>query len=116
MEAKIKLFVSVKYVLAETEMFQKKLDETTVLLRELQDVQRDRLSTKPPPNTVCLLAPSTKELQIGKFYWSLRLNWQYVLKSLNYPVPTLCMLLVLPVLCAKHRQGVGRAGSDVKDL
>lgn len=50
----------------ETERFQKKLDETTVLLRELQEVQNDRLSTKPPLNTVCLLAPSTKELQIAE--------------------------------------------------
>ncbi|XP_071973792.1 bromodomain-containing protein 7 [Engystomops pustulosus] len=50
----------------ETERFQKKLDETTVLIRELQEVQNDRLSTKPPPNMVCLLAPSTKELQIAE--------------------------------------------------
>ncbi|XP_073515462.1 bromodomain-containing protein 7 [Phyllobates terribilis] len=50
----------------ETEKFQKKLDETTVLLRELQEVQNDRLSTKPPPNMVCLLAPSAKELQIAE--------------------------------------------------
>ncbi|XP_073432278.1 bromodomain-containing protein 7 isoform X2 [Dendrobates tinctorius] len=49
----------------EAEKFQKKLDETTVLIRELQEVQNDRLSTKPPPNMVCLLAPSTKELQIA---------------------------------------------------
>ncbi|KAM4017672.1 bromodomain-containing protein 7 [Anomaloglossus baeobatrachus] len=50
----------------EAETFQKKLDETTVLLRELQEVQNDRLSTKPPLNMVCLLAPSTKELQIAE--------------------------------------------------
>ncbi|XP_069822039.1 bromodomain-containing protein 7 [Dendropsophus ebraccatus] len=70
-------FVSLKSVLGlgifdetfdneETEKFQKKLDETTVLLRELQEVQSDRLSTKPPHNMVCLLAPSTKELQIAE--------------------------------------------------
>ncbi|XP_066440054.1 bromodomain-containing protein 7 isoform X2 [Eleutherodactylus coqui] len=57
----------------ETEKFQKKLDETTVLLRELQEVQNDRLSTKPPPNMVCLLAPSAKELQIAeKIYENLK--------------------------------------------
>ncbi|XP_044126176.1 bromodomain-containing protein 7 [Bufo gargarizans] len=50
----------------ETERFQKKLDETTVLLRELQEAQNDRLSTKPPPNMVCLMAPSAKELQIAE--------------------------------------------------
>ncbi|XP_040266658.1 bromodomain-containing protein 7 [Bufo bufo] len=50
----------------ETERFQKKLDETTVLLRELQEAQNDRLSTKPPPNMVCLIAPSAKELQIAE--------------------------------------------------
>ncbi|XP_069594590.1 bromodomain-containing protein 7 isoform X4 [Ranitomeya imitator] len=49
----------------EAEKFQKKLDETTVLILELQEVQNDRLSTKPPPNMVCLLAPSTKELQLA---------------------------------------------------
>ncbi|CAN2389556.1 lysine-acetylated histone binding [Pristimantis euphronides] len=50
----------------EAEKFQKKLDETTVLLRELQEVQNERLSTKPPPNMVCLLAPSAKELQLAE--------------------------------------------------
>ncbi|KAM4614354.1 bromodomain-containing protein 7 isoform 2-T2 [Discoglossus pictus] len=50
----------------EVEEFQKKLDETTMLLRELQEVQKERLSTKPPPNMVCLLAPSAKELQIAE--------------------------------------------------
>ncbi|XP_063801411.1 bromodomain-containing protein 7 isoform X2 [Pseudophryne corroboree] len=49
----------------ETKRFQKKLDETTKLLRDLQEVQNERLSTKPPPNMVCLLAPSTKEVQIA---------------------------------------------------
>ncbi|XP_075693636.1 bromodomain-containing protein 7 isoform X2 [Rhinoderma darwinii] len=51
---------------AEAEKFQKKLDETTVLLRELQEAQNDRLSTKPPLNMVCLLAPSAKELQAAE--------------------------------------------------
>ncbi|XP_053305538.1 bromodomain-containing protein 7 isoform X2 [Spea bombifrons] len=49
----------------EAERFQKKLDETTGLLRELQEVQSERLSTKPPPNTVCLLAPSARETQLA---------------------------------------------------
>ncbi|NP_001082592.1 bromodomain-containing protein 7 [Xenopus laevis] len=50
----------------EAEKIQQKLDETTRLLQELQEVQYDRLSTKPPPNMVCLLAPSAKELQIAE--------------------------------------------------
>ncbi|XP_053555531.1 bromodomain-containing protein 7 isoform X2 [Bombina bombina] len=50
----------------EAEQFQKKLDETTKLLRELQEVQNERLSTKPPPNMVCLLAPSAKEFHIAE--------------------------------------------------
>ncbi|XP_056382332.1 bromodomain-containing protein 7 isoform X2 [Hyla sarda] len=67
-------FVSLKSVLGifdetldneEAEKIQRKLDETTVLIRELQEVQNDRLSTKPPPNMICLLAPSAKELQIA---------------------------------------------------
>uniref|UniRef100_A0A672QSS2 Bromodomain-containing protein 7-like n=1 Tax=Sinocyclocheilus grahami TaxID=75366 RepID=A0A672QSS2_SINGR len=37
----------------EAEHFQKKLDETTVLLRELQKVQKERLSAKQPPNIIC---------------------------------------------------------------
>ncbi|CAI9588259.1 unnamed protein product [Staurois parvus] len=49
----------------EAEKFQRKLDETTRLLWELQEVQNERLSTKPPPNMVCLLAPSVKEVQIA---------------------------------------------------
>ncbi|XP_057710730.1 bromodomain-containing protein 7 isoform X2 [Corythoichthys intestinalis] len=45
---------------------QQKLDETTLLLRELQEAQRERLSTKQPPNMICLLAPTTKELELAE--------------------------------------------------
>uniref|UniRef100_A0A674BEL3 Bromodomain containing 7 n=1 Tax=Salmo trutta TaxID=8032 RepID=A0A674BEL3_SALTR len=50
---------------AETQHFQQKLDETTKLLRELQEAQRERLSVKQPLN-ICLLAPTTKELQLAE--------------------------------------------------
>ncbi|KAJ8249015.1 hypothetical protein GJAV_G00230270 [Gymnothorax javanicus] len=50
----------------EAKQFQQKLDQTTLLLRELQEVQNERLSTKPPPNIICLLAPSAKELQLAE--------------------------------------------------
>ncbi|XP_016003087.2 bromodomain-containing protein 7 isoform X2 [Rousettus aegyptiacus] len=50
----------------EAEMFQKKLDETTRLLRELQEAQNERLSTRPPPNTICLLGPSYRELHLAE--------------------------------------------------
>ncbi|XP_074865056.1 bromodomain-containing protein 7 [Carettochelys insculpta] len=50
----------------EAEIFQKKLDETTKLLRELQDAQNERLSTKPPPNMICLLGPSYKEMLLAE--------------------------------------------------
>ncbi|XP_072527717.1 bromodomain-containing protein 7 [Salminus brasiliensis] len=50
----------------EAEQFQKKLDETTLLLRDLQEAQRERLSAKQPPNIICLLAPTTKELQLAE--------------------------------------------------
>ncbi|XP_036391207.1 bromodomain-containing protein 7 [Megalops cyprinoides] len=50
----------------EAKQFQQKLDETTLLLRELQEVQNERLSTKPPPNIICLLAPSARELQLAE--------------------------------------------------
>ncbi|CAM5150704.1 unnamed protein product [Eretmochelys imbricata] len=50
----------------EAEIFQKKLDETTKLLRELQDAQNERLSTKPPPNMICLLGPSYKEMHLAE--------------------------------------------------
>nr|XP_061820543.1 bromodomain-containing protein 7-like isoform X1 [Nerophis lumbriciformis] len=45
---------------------QQKLDETTKLLRDLQEAQRERLSTKQPPNMICLLAPTTKELELAE--------------------------------------------------
>lgn len=51
--------------LLEAEHFQQKLDETTVLLRELQKAQKERLSSKQPPNIICLLAPTAKELELG---------------------------------------------------
>ncbi|XP_033012653.1 bromodomain-containing protein 7 isoform X2 [Lacerta agilis] len=50
----------------EAEVFQKKLDETTKLLQELQDAQNERLSTKPPPNMICLLGPSYKEMHLAE--------------------------------------------------
>ncbi|KAI5626176.1 bromodomain-containing protein 7 [Silurus asotus] len=50
----------------EAEQFQKKLDETTVLLRDLHEAQRERLSAKQPPNMICLLAPTAKELQLAE--------------------------------------------------
>uniref|UniRef100_A0A8C8F8C3 Bromo domain-containing protein n=1 Tax=Oncorhynchus tshawytscha TaxID=74940 RepID=A0A8C8F8C3_ONCTS len=49
----------------EAQHFQQKLDETTKLLCELQEAQRERLSVKQPLN-ICLLAPTTKELQLAE--------------------------------------------------
>lgn len=49
----------------EAEVFQRKLDETTRLLRELQEAQNERLSTRPPPNMICLLGPSYREMHLG---------------------------------------------------
>ncbi|XP_074521877.1 bromodomain-containing protein 7 isoform X2 [Halichoeres trimaculatus] len=46
--------------------FQQKLDETTKLLRDLQEAQRERLSAKQPPNMICLLAPTVKELELAE--------------------------------------------------
>ncbi|XP_022052806.1 bromodomain-containing protein 7 [Acanthochromis polyacanthus] len=46
--------------------FQHKLDETTKLLRDLQEAQKERLSAKQPPNMICLLAPTAKELELAE--------------------------------------------------
>ncbi|XP_004704738.1 bromodomain-containing protein 7 isoform X2 [Echinops telfairi] len=50
----------------EAEIFQRKLDETTKLLRELQEAQNERLSTRPPPNMICLLGPSYREIYLAE--------------------------------------------------
>ena len=50
----------------EAEVFQRKLDETTKLLRELQGAQNERLSTRPPPNMICLLGPSYREMHLAE--------------------------------------------------
>ncbi|KAM7057771.1 bromodomain-containing protein 7 isoform 3-T3 [Molossus nigricans] len=50
----------------EAEVFQRKLDETTRLLRELQEAQNERLSARPPPNTICLLGPSYREIHLAE--------------------------------------------------
>ncbi|XP_059120505.1 bromodomain-containing protein 7 isoform X2 [Peromyscus eremicus] len=50
----------------EAEVFQRKLDETTRLLRELQEAQNERLSTRPPPNMICLLGPSYREMYLAE--------------------------------------------------
>ncbi|XP_035538036.1 bromodomain-containing protein 7 isoform X2 [Morone saxatilis] len=46
--------------------FQQKLDETTKLLCDLQEAQKERLSAKQPPNMICLLAPTAKELELAE--------------------------------------------------
>ncbi|XP_058010905.1 bromodomain-containing protein 7 isoform X2 [Ahaetulla prasina] len=51
---------------SEAEVFQRKLDETTKLICDLQDAQNERLSTKPPPNMICLLGPSYKEMHLAE--------------------------------------------------
>lgn len=50
----------------EAREFQEKLDETTQLLGELQEAQKERLSTPQPPNIICLLAPTVKEVQLAE--------------------------------------------------
>ncbi|XP_029464378.1 bromodomain-containing protein 7 isoform X1 [Rhinatrema bivittatum] len=50
----------------EAEVFQRKLDETTTLLQDLQEAQNERLSTRPPPNMICLLGPSFREIQLAE--------------------------------------------------
>ncbi|NXF07180.1 BRD7 protein, partial [Smithornis capensis] len=54
------------FSITEAEIFQRKLDETTKLIRELQDAQNERLSTKPPPNMICLLGPSYREMHLAE--------------------------------------------------
>ncbi|XP_067905520.1 bromodomain-containing protein 7 isoform X2 [Heterodontus francisci] len=50
----------------ECGMFQKKLDETTKLLQDLQQAQNERFSTRPPSAVLCLLGPSIRELLIAE--------------------------------------------------
>ncbi|XP_043562889.1 bromodomain-containing protein 7 isoform X1 [Chiloscyllium plagiosum] len=50
----------------ESGMFQKKLDETTKLLQDLQQAQNERFSTRPPSATLCLFGPSIRELLIAE--------------------------------------------------
>ncbi|XP_028330977.1 bromodomain-containing protein 7 [Gouania willdenowi] len=45
---------------------QQKLNQTTKLLQDLQEAQKERLSAKQPPNMICLLAPTTKELELAE--------------------------------------------------
>ncbi|XP_078256530.1 bromodomain-containing protein 7 [Rhinoraja longicauda] len=51
---------------AECEMFQKKLDETTKLLQDLQQAQNERFGTRPPSAMLCLLGPSIRELLLAE--------------------------------------------------
>ncbi|XP_051883978.1 bromodomain-containing protein 7 [Pristis pectinata] len=50
----------------ECEMFQRKLDETTKLLQDLQQAQNERFGTRPPSAMLCLLGPSIRELLIAE--------------------------------------------------
>lgn len=58
--------VSLSPPVTEALQVQQKLDETTKLLRDLQEAQKERLSAKQPPNMICLLAPTAKEVELGK--------------------------------------------------
>ncbi|XP_072374328.1 bromodomain-containing protein 7 [Scyliorhinus torazame] len=51
---------------AESGMFQKKLDETTKLLQDLQQAQNERFGTRPPSAMLCLLGPSIREMLIAE--------------------------------------------------
>ncbi|XP_023589244.1 bromodomain-containing protein 7-like [Trichechus manatus latirostris] len=48
----------------EAEVFQRKLDESTKLIREFQEAQNERLSTRPASNMICLLGPSYREMHL----------------------------------------------------
>ena len=69
--------------LTEAEMFQKKLDETTRLLRELQEAQNERLSTRPPPYMICLLGPSYREMHLGRSHLREKETWG-IFKGKNF--------------------------------
>lgn len=58
--------VSLSLTVTEALQVQQKLDETTKLLRDLQEAQKERLSAKQAPNMICLLAPTAKEVELGK--------------------------------------------------
>ncbi|XP_059848861.1 bromodomain-containing protein 7 isoform X2 [Hypanus sabinus] len=51
---------------AECKMFQRKLDETTKLLQDLQQAQNERFGTRPPSAMICLLGPSIRELLLAE--------------------------------------------------
>ncbi|XP_069757720.1 bromodomain-containing protein 7 [Narcine bancroftii] len=51
---------------AECEMFQRKLDETTKLLQDLQQAQNERFGTRPQSAMLCLLGPSIRELLLAE--------------------------------------------------
>nr|XP_046270439.1 bromodomain-containing protein 7 [Scatophagus argus] len=55
-----------KELTGEALHFQQKLDVTTKLLLDLQEAQKERLSAKQPPNMICLLAPTAKELELAE--------------------------------------------------
>jgi hypothetical protein len=49
------------------EAMQVRLDQTSVLLQKLQQVQSDRLSLTPPAHLSHVAQPSDSEVQLGKF-------------------------------------------------
>ncbi|XP_073320264.1 bromodomain-containing protein 7 isoform X2 [Pagrus major] len=55
-----------KELTGEALHFQQKLDETTKLLHDLQEAQKERLSAKQPPNMICLMAPTSKEMELAE--------------------------------------------------
>uniref|UniRef100_UPI00398EE4E1 bromodomain-containing protein 7 n=1 Tax=Pristiophorus japonicus TaxID=55135 RepID=UPI00398EE4E1 len=64
--ASLQSVINVEPESQESGMFQKKLDETTKLLQDLQQAQNERFSTRPPSAMLCLLGPSIRELLIAE--------------------------------------------------
>lgn len=81
-------------VVSGAKQFQKKLDETTVLLRDLHEAQRERLSAKQPPNMICLLAPTAKELQLGTHSHSTQKTITHMPYSFWFILLSVCCLCV----------------------
>lgn len=46
-------------------VMQERLDQTTVLLEKLQQVQSDRLSSTPPTHLANVMQPTDTELHLG---------------------------------------------------
>uniref|UniRef100_UPI00358EE406 bromodomain-containing protein 9-like isoform X2 n=1 Tax=Myxine glutinosa TaxID=7769 RepID=UPI00358EE406 len=87
---------------AGEQMFQKRLNETGRLLRDLHNTQSKRLSVRPPSNLACCPGPTEAEMQLGN-----------VTENLKTMTSQVSPGHVVSIMAVRNALGVGLRVADI---